>query len=213
MAKKIRPQRPRRPPRLRGSEIIQPADTGHTLADIAAILAKAKAPLEKLTGRCNLARESIASAAKVFQWRLPNENEGARDDHIQTLANAIRDTGKPLAPILVFTVGDAFYVVDGHHRLAAYDTAQWRKAIPATVFEGTLEGASDAGRAGNIRDKLPMSRNDKREAAWTLCKRVLRREIGSAARRLYPRLSLIEFGVILLKNCKPPCEGLSSKSK
>jgi hypothetical protein len=61
--------------------------------------------------------------------------------------------------------------VDGHHRLAAYDTAQWRKVIPATVFEGTLEGASDAGRAGNIRDKLPMSRNDKREAAWTLGKR------------------------------------------
>ena len=76
-----------------------------------------------------------------------------------------------MAPILVFSVGDAFYVVDGHHRLAAYDTAQWQKPIPATVFEGTLEAAADAGRAGNIRDKLPMSRNDKREAAWTLVKR------------------------------------------
>lgn len=171
MAKKIRPQRPRRPPRLRGSEIVQPADTGHTLADIAALLAKAGASLDQPKGRCNLRRGSIVIAAKVFQWRLPNENEGARDDHIQTLANAIRDTGKPLDPILVFTVGDAFYVVDGHHRLAAYDTAQWRKVIPATVFEGTLEGASDAGRAGNIRDKLPMSRNEKREAAWTLGKR------------------------------------------
>jgi hypothetical protein len=171
MARKIRPQRPRRPPRLRGSEIVQPADTGHTLADIAAILAKAKAPLEQPKGRCSLNRESIAIAAKAFQWRLPNENEGARDDHIQTLANAIRDTGKPLDPILVFTVGDAFYVVDGHHRMAAYDTAKWRKVIPATVFEGTLEGAADAGRARNIRDKLPMSRNDKREAAWTLGKR------------------------------------------
>jgi ParB-like chromosome segregation protein Spo0J len=171
MARKIRPQRPRRPPRLRGSEIVQPADTGHTLADIAAILAKAKAPLEQPKGRCSLNRESIAIAAKAFQWRLPNENEGARDDHIQTLANAIRDTGKPLDPILVFTVGDAFYVVDGHHRMAAYDTAKWRKVIPATVFEGTLEGAADAGRARNIRDKLPMSRNDKREAAWTLVKR------------------------------------------
>jgi hypothetical protein len=171
MARKIRPQRPRRPPRLRGSAIVQPADTGHTLADIAAILAKAKAPLEQPKGRRNLMRENIVIAAKAFQWRLPNENEGARDDHIQTLANAIRDTKNPLDPILVFAVGDAFYVVDGHHRLAAYDTAQWRNVIPATVFEGTLEGASDAGRAGNIRDKLPMSRNDKREAAWTLGKR------------------------------------------
>ncbi|MBR1152974.1 ParB/RepB/Spo0J family partition protein [Bradyrhizobium sp. JYMT SZCCT0428] len=171
MAKKIRPQRSRRPPRLRGSEIVQPGDTGHTLADIAALLAKTDASFEQPKGRCNLKRDSIFVAAKAFQWRLPNENEGARDDHIQTLANAIRDTGKPLDPILVFTVGDAFYVVDGHHRLAAYDTAQWRKMIPATVFEGTLEGASDAGRAGNIRDKLPMSRNDKREAAWTLGKR------------------------------------------
>jgi ParB-like nuclease domain len=171
MARKIRPQRPRRPPRLRGSQIIQPADTGHTLADIAAILAKTKAPLEQPKGRCNLKRESIVIASKAFQWRLPNENEGARDDHIQTLANAIRDTGKPLEPILVFTIGDAFCVVDGHHRLAAYDTAQWRKVIPATIFEGTLEGAADEARRRNIRDKLPMSRNAKREAAWTLGKR------------------------------------------
>ena len=171
MAKKIRPLKPRRPPRLRGSEIVQPEDTGHTLADIAGLLVEAKAPLEQPKGRLNLARDRIVVAVKAFQWRLSNENEGARDDHIQTLANAVRDTGKPLAPILVFSVGNAFYVVDGHHRLAAYDTAQWRKAIPAMVFEGTLEGASDAGRAGNIRDKLPMSRNDKREAAWTLCKR------------------------------------------
>ena len=136
MAKKIRPQKPRRPPRLRGSEIVQPTDTGHTLADIAAILAQTKAPPEQSKGRCNLNRESIFIASKAFQWRLPNENEGARDDHIQTLANAIRDTGKPLDPILVFTVGDAFYVVDGHHRLAAYDTAQWRKVIPAHGIRG-----------------------------------------------------------------------------
>jgi hypothetical protein len=171
MARKIRPQRPTRPPRLRGSEIVQPADTGHTLTEIAAILAEAKAPLEQSKGRCNIKRKSIFVAAKAFQWRLPNENEGARDDHIQTLANAIRDTGKPLDPILVFPVGDKFYVVDGHHRLAAYYTAGWTKAIPVTVGEGTLEGAADAARRANIRDKLPMSRNDKREAAWTLGKR------------------------------------------
>jgi hypothetical protein len=155
MAKKIRLQKPRRPPRLRGSEIVQPADTGHALADIAALLAKAGASLEQPKGRCNLKRENIVIAAKAFQWRLPGENEGARDDHIQTLANAIRDTAKPLDPILVFAVGDAFYVVDGHHRLAAYDTAQWQKAIPARVFEGTLEGAADASRAHNIRDNRP----------------------------------------------------------
>jgi ParB-like chromosome segregation protein Spo0J len=171
MAKKIRPQKPRRPPRLRGSEIVHPEDTGHTLVDIAALLAEAKEPHEQPMGRLNLLRGSIVIAVKAFQWRLPNENEGARDDHIQTLANAIRDAGKPLAPILVFSVGDTFYVVDGHHRLAAYDTAQWRKPIPARVFEGTLEAAADAARASNIRDKLPMSRNDKREAAWTLGKR------------------------------------------
>jgi ParB-like nuclease domain len=171
MAKKIRPQRPRRPPRLRGSEIIQPADTGHSLADIAVILAKAKAPLEQPKGRCNVKRENIVTAAKAFQWRLPNENEGGRDDHIQTLANAIRDTAKPLDPILVLSAGDKFYVVDGHHRLAAYYTAGWTKLIPVTVGDGTLEGAADAALRANIRDKLPMSRNEKREAAWTLGKR------------------------------------------
>lgn len=182
MAKKIKPQRPRRPPRLRGLEIVHLTDTGHTLANLAEILRQAKAPSELPKTRNSLKRESIAVAAKTFQWRLANENAGARDDHIQTLANAIRNTGEPLAPILVFPVGDVFYVIDGHHRLAAYDTARWQKQIPATVFEGTLESATDEARRRNIRDKLPMSRNDKREAAWTLVKRVprLTRELISS---------------------------------
>jgi ParB-like chromosome segregation protein Spo0J len=39
-------------------------------------------------------------------------------------------SGTPLDPILVYLVGERFYVMDGHHRLAAYDTAKWTGNIP-----------------------------------------------------------------------------------
>nr|WP_256467084.1 hypothetical protein [Bradyrhizobium sp. 179] len=45
-----------------------------------------------------------------------------RHDVIYDMARALRD-GFKLPQITVFAVGAAFYVIDGHHRLAAYDTA------------------------------------------------------------------------------------------
>jgi hypothetical protein len=90
------------------------------------------------------------------------------------LANTIAATGKPLAPILVFCAEDKFYTVDGHHRLAAYDTARWTKVIPVTVVEGSLEQAADEGLKRNSKNTRNMSRREKNEAAWKLGKRVPR---------------------------------------
>ena len=61
-------------------------------------------------------------------------------------------------------------VIDGHHRLASYDTAKWNGAIPAEVFEGTLDQAYLEALRLNSRNKLPMSKEDKQEAAWRLVK-------------------------------------------
>jgi hypothetical protein len=101
--------KPRRSGRLLRNDIRIPDDTGHTVADITALLAKAKEPREKPTAIRNLPRASIAVAEKVFQWRFTDEDKGARDDHVLELANTIAATGKPLDPILVFEAGDKFY--------------------------------------------------------------------------------------------------------
>jgi hypothetical protein len=155
--------------------IIRPEDTGETLTDIQKRIGRrrqapsASKPNLKPT-LIYLARDSIEVAERVFQWRRFGRNLIPSDDHILTLARAIRQTRGPLAPILVFPVVGRFYVVDGHHRLAAYDTAGWRKDIPAYVFEGTLYEARLRALAVNSKDKLPMTRGDKINAAWTIVK-------------------------------------------
>jgi hypothetical protein len=49
-------------------------------------------------------------------------------------------------------------VIDGHHRLAAYEAADWEDPIPVKMFEGSLEQARIAALEGNHEDKLPMTR-------------------------------------------------------
>jgi hypothetical protein len=61
-------------------------------------------------------------------------------------------------------------VIDGHHRLAAYDTAGWKKEIPANIFSGSLQEATRAALRLNSKNKLPMTARDRTEAAWRLTK-------------------------------------------
>lgn len=104
------------------------------------------------------------------------------------LANIIAATGKPLDAILVFHAGEKFYVVDGHHRLAAYYTAGWTKAIPVTVGDGSLEQAADAGLKRNSKNTRNLTRKEKQEAAWKLGKRLprLTREVISGMTSVSP---------------------------
>jgi hypothetical protein len=155
--------------------LIKPVDTNETHGDVQRALTNAKGSSD-LKSKLNLSRDSIVVAEQVFQWRLLDTDVVNREDHILDMANVIADGGKPLDAILVLPVGDRFYVVDGHHRLAAYDTAQWSRAIPATVFGGTLPEARREALRLNSRNKLPMTKDDKQEAAWSLVKQGLGRE-------------------------------------
>jgi hypothetical protein len=60
------------------------------------------------------------------------------------------------------------YVLDGHHKVAAYDTAGWKAPISARVFRGTLREAQRLSLGSNSRDKVPMAKADKLNAAWRL---------------------------------------------
>lgn len=107
-------------------------------------------------------------ADKVFQWRQRNENLAADINHIRELARIVGASSGPLDPILVTPIGDKFYVVDGHHRMEAYRLAKWRKAIPVTYFEGSLEEAEEEAWRRNYKNSLPVTQDDKLEAAWRL---------------------------------------------
>ncbi len=105
---------------------------------------------------------------ETFQWRVSKYNKIASDEHIRTLVRVLKSTGEPFEPLLIFPIGKRFVVIDGHHRLDAYRKARWKKPIPVKVFGGSLEEARFAALEGNIRDKLPLSKPEKMEAAWTL---------------------------------------------
>ncbi|MGX1236819.1 ParB-like chromosome segregation protein Spo0J [Bradyrhizobium barranii subsp. barranii] len=150
------------------SDIKTPADTYESIGDLEARLRTEEQPAlpANASEGTVLERDTIRVAEKAFQWRLPKRNMVPRHDVIYDMARALRD-GFKLPPITVFAVGTRFYVIDGHHRLAAYDTAGMRQ-VPARVFLGTLEEAERFALRSNSRDKIPMGKADKLAAAWRL---------------------------------------------
>lgn len=112
-----------------------------------------------------LQRTNIKELPELFQHRSPLEH--ASETHIKELARTL-DRGSPLEPVTVFWTGKQWACLDGHHRLAAYRKSKWRKAVPVMVFEGTADQALLRAAQANTRDKLPMSRVEKLNAAWRL---------------------------------------------
>jgi hypothetical protein len=113
---------------------------------------------------------NIRVADNVFQWRMPKENIVAKEDHIFELAAALHDREKPFDPILVFPVGEAYYVIDGHHRINAYHSVKWKKPIPVEVFDGSFQDARIEAFRRNSKNKLAMTKRDKMEGTWRLVK-------------------------------------------
>lgn len=112
--------------------------------------------------------EAIHVADQVFQWRLEGENLFADRGHIKELVRVLGGQEEPLAPITITPIGSKFYVVDGHHRLAAYHSAGWRRRVPVEILDAPLKVAWLEALRRNIRDKLPMTVSAKYEAAWHL---------------------------------------------
>lgn len=154
---------------IQRGNVRRPSDTGETIDVLEARLAAAGAPTlpAKPGAAVGLIRKYIKVAEKAFQWRVPKRNLIPSDDHILNLARAIK-RGDEMPPILVFPIGRDYYVMDGHHRLAAYDNAEWTKAIPAQVFTGSLKEAERVALRSNNKDKLSLTREDRTEAAWRL---------------------------------------------
>ena len=138
----------------------------HEQTDAASLLAKLKAQAaSKTLGErpARLALGRIKRAAQLFQPRGGEED----DRHVNELVRAIK-TVHELDPLLVMQIGRDTYLLDGHHRWAAYELAGVHTPVPVQYFEGTVEQAVlEAGRA-NTKAKLPMVAQERYDFAWRL---------------------------------------------
>lgn len=149
--------------------IKRPEDTGETIGDIERRMARRKpeAPRAAAGKVVNVSRAHIKVAEKAFQWRSDDRNKIPEERNILTLAKALREEGR-LDAILLYQTPGADYVLDGHHRLAAYDTCGWKKDIPAQFFHGTLREAEREALKRNSRHGRQLSARDRTNAAWRL---------------------------------------------
>jgi hypothetical protein len=106
----------------------------------------------------------------LFQPRELDGRWTEDERHIETLAAVIGSPERPsyLDPMTIWWGGDRWYVIDGHHRLVAYDRVKVRKALPVHVFEGSLEEAMAEAARSNSKDRLVMRQEDKLNFAWKL---------------------------------------------
>jgi len=107
----------------------------------------------------------------AFQFR----QTGTDKAHVRGLAQTLRTVGD-LDPVLVWEEVGAdgmptgrLVLLDGHHRLAAYATANGKlQGIVAVVFQGDrTEAMLEAVRA-NTRESLPLTKRERMDASWRL---------------------------------------------
>jgi hypothetical protein len=138
---------------------------------------KALAKLAKCEPRqdtpVSLPREDIRQMPSVLQPRFdsiayaPGRSEG----HIAELAR-IAKGGVELDPVTIVAFGNGWYLVDGHHRLAAYEAAGWERPIPVRVLQSDIRGedrvhwAVHQSVVDNKKSRLNMSNGDKLDNAW-----------------------------------------------
>jgi len=132
---------------------------------------------------------TIELIPKLFQPRDMRHDQIQSTYHIESLTKALDSSvSGSLNPITVWWSGDSWIVIDGHHRLAAYEAHQSSKkkrkhghkhmsdistkrpplAISVVVFCGTLTEAVLHSTSANSQDKLPMSKDSKLTRAWQL---------------------------------------------
>ncbi|BBB95385.1 ParB/Srx family N-terminal domain-containing protein [Bradyrhizobium elkanii] len=156
---------------------ITPYVTAKALQEAEARLVKP----EVIDGRpvyVNLKPQDIKQRLELFQPRRPGYGLRTLDtNHVNTLVTRINRKGELDPPLVVkfettnqYTGkvdGHEWVVVDGHHRLAAYQKAKHTGPISCQWFAGPARAAMDASVHRNEKAHLPIEQGDKHEAAWT----------------------------------------------
>lgn len=116
----------------------------------------------------------IRKAFSVFQPRHLDEVDHtiASEAHICELLDALQTSGgQYLDPITVYWSGQAYRIIDGHHRHEAYlryFKQRPTQPVPVTVFEGNLEEAVQKAIELNSKNHLPLTKEERLDRAWLL---------------------------------------------
>jgi hypothetical protein len=105
----------------------------------------------------------IAQKPELFQPR----NNVLDERHITELVRSIK-VNKFLDPIKVILVGNTPILIDGHHRLAAYEVAKVKSDVPVTYFDGSIREAVIEAGSSNCKTKLPIDGKQRNNYAWRL---------------------------------------------
>lgn len=90
------------------------------------------------------------------------------EGHVKDLMSALKLHGD-LDPILVGWTGARAVLIEGHHRYLAYDRSGYRsKPVAVEWFVGSVNDAVRASIASNSKHKLPMTLQQRLNAAWRL---------------------------------------------
>ncbi|MGN6769976.1 MAG: ParB/RepB/Spo0J family partition protein [Rhizobiaceae bacterium] len=108
-----------------------------------------------------LALSDITTMPDLFQPR------GMDEKHIGDLVRAIRASGD-LDPVTVITIGQRAILIDGHHRIEAYQRAGIHVGIPVQYFDGSPQEAVLHAGIANSKAKLPMANRERQDYAWRL---------------------------------------------
>jgi hypothetical protein len=114
----------------------------------------------------------IETDEDLFQWRQSGWQSTVEGrEQIRALMGHLRNTGEPLDPLVVYPKDGRYVVIDGHHRLQAYEEVRWTKRVPVRVFQGSLQEARDAAFMANDKGRRPYSSQERLERAWDVTKR------------------------------------------
>lgn len=129
-------------------------------------------PIKRSTIKTDPALQPRSLQAVAFKQRDKARNES--EAHIAALADRLRAC-QDLDPILVAEIDGRLYVVDGHHRTAAYKDAR-KGVIPARILKTDWPAAVAISKIVNLDHRaLRMHRDQAREACWQYLAIVTRR--------------------------------------
>ncbi len=112
--------------------------------------------------RTRLPLAELTLLPDVFGARGPKLNEY----HLGQLGRALAQR-RDLDPVLVVAIGPRTVVVDGYHRVEAYDRDK-RGEVPVSYFNGTVREALLEAASRNSRAVLQMSNGQRQDLAWQL---------------------------------------------
>lgn len=162
-----------------GVWILNSRELTGAMARIEALISLGGIPPDDLPVTLRL--KDIQTEETLFQPRDSlHEKHYKRDSerHVNEMAHALRNSPlgqRTLEPIVVVSLGNQWFCIDGHHRLKAYAAAAIFNDLPVTVFSLEASGkerikwAMHRATELNVREKLPMTGDDRSNSAWRLC--------------------------------------------